>query len=157
MSTATRHVNGPRPLSTTLEKAAGPAFARHGAVIATLIRHWPQLLGPTLAPHTAPSRVVFPRGRQSEGTLTVACASAFQTEMAHMEPLILERVTACFGYPLIVRIRTAPATWSPPKPKTRCVLPPAQAEALDRRLAEVDDDALRVALRALGEAVMVGR
>jgi hypothetical protein len=71
--------------------------------------------------------------------------------------VLIERINAFFGYHAVARLAqkqgppSRPAEPPPPRPRP---LAAPERQVLDRSLADIEDHALRDALRRLGEAVI---
>jgi hypothetical protein len=146
--------------------------------MAPILAHWEAIVGPALARHCVPQKLVMPRAKDKTGsarggTLHVrAAAGAFATEISHRAPVLCERINTHVGFRAVDAIRVtqgplsrgaAAATQArrartgggaalPPPP------PPAQAvRALEEKLATVSDPELRAVLERLGRAVLTAR
>lgn len=153
-----RRQGGARAVGQTLGKLTAAAYGRRGFAEGDIIRHWPEIAGELLARHTLPDRIVFPRGRRNDGLLHLQVGtSAVATEVQHLEPLIIEKVNAYFGYGAVKGIhifqRPLPrqAKEQPDEPR---LLGPAEKAALEDELKSVTDPDLRKALEGLGEAIL---
>jgi len=146
-----------RAIAAEVPRIAAPVLGKRGFAEGQLVAQWPDIVGADLASRAAPDKLSFPRGDRRDGTLRLRVVSGAATEVQHRSPRILERINAFFGYRAVARLalvqgppmRPAPAGPPPPRP-----LAPPERQALDRRLAAIEDPALREALRALGEAVI---
>ena len=146
-----------RALAATLPRVAAPVLGKRGFAEAQLVAQWPAVIGEELARHMAPERISFARGERRDGTLRLRVAPGFALEAQHREPQILERINAFFGYRAVARL----ALTQGPLPRgpaaaarARGRLGETERQALDRRLAGIEDPGLRDALRRLGEAVI---
>lgn len=152
-----RRRGGLRALAGEVARIAAPALKERGFASAQLIAQWTSVMGADLAGKITPDRLSFPRGERRDGTLRVRVAPGLAPEVQHRSPLILERINAFFGYGAVSRLvlvqgpPVRPPRPAPPRPRP---LGPDEREALDRRLAGIEDPALRDALRRLGEAVI---
>jgi hypothetical protein len=84
-------------------------------------------------------------------------ASGWALEVQHREPQLVERINAFFGYRAIAKlalVQAPPAPSGPPAPPAPRPLAADEHQALDRRLEDIEDPALREALRRLGAAVI---
>lgn len=141
---------GPRALGASLPQAARTALRRGGLAQVQLVSDWAAIVGPELAKHSQPRRLSFPPQERRDGTLTIAVAGPLALELQHMEPLLLERVNAHFGYRAVERIRYVQEMARQAAPSRR----PRPAPAPDDRvLAGVEDADLRAALKRLAAAI----
>ena len=148
---------GMRAVGQALGKLTAAAYGRRGFAEGDVVRHWPQIAGELLAHHTLPDRIVYPKGRRTDGLLHLQVGnSAVATEVQHLEPLIVEKVNTYFGYGAVkgVHIFQRPL---PPRPEEQAdlarPLTPAERAALAGELKGVSDPDLRKALEGLGQAV----
>jgi hypothetical protein len=150
-----RH-GGMRARAATLPRVASPVLGKRGFSEAQLIAQWPAVIGEALARHMAPERISFARGGRRDGTLRLRVEPGFALEAQHREPQLLERINAFFGYRAVARLALVQGPLPrghAPRPMPRA-LGENERQALDRRLADIEDPGLRDALRRLGEAVM---
>jgi hypothetical protein len=148
-----------RPLSSFAARAARSAFARKGFGAAEILMRWPAIVGPTVAAHALPERLVFPPGQRTDGVLHVAVApGGFATELQHLEPLVLERINGFFGYRAVIRLRlhqrmlaVRPRERERPTPAP---LSPEAADRLEKALSGTRDARLRAALESLGREIL---
>jgi len=104
-----------------------------------------------------PAELKWPRGAGHEGaTLFLRCAEAQRLALAHEAPLIASAVNRYFGYFLVREVKLSAAPFmrsSGQKPQVQVTLPEV-AQHADQAVADVQDPALKDALKALGEAVL---
>ena len=135
-----------------------PAFGKRGLSSAAIVNQWPEIIGPELAAHSAPERIVYPKGERTGGTLFLRIDSgSFAVELQHLQPLLMERINGYIGYRAIAELKMIqgplpPRTASPPA-RVR-PLNASQEKALEKCLMSVDDPGLRASLEALGRSVM---
>jgi hypothetical protein len=154
-----------RPAGTSLGEAVGQALApvvkQHGFATAELVARWPVLVGERFARVTRPLRVVWPRqapeivvatGR-APATLVVACEGAHALDLQHAAPIILERVNALYGWRAIERLTIRQGPVRTAEGRVRRDAPPPPPESLARRVAAVEDAALRDALDRLAREI----
>ena len=159
-ATLPRRGGGLRAIAGAVARVTRPIFGKRGFADGAIVRDWPAVVGPHIAAHTSPDKVVFPAGRRLEGTLQMRVDSGgLALELQHLEPLLVERINAYFGYRAVGRVRLVqgplPAKPAPPPP-TLAALDATEEEDLARTLSGVKEEALRRALEGLGRAV-VGR
>ena len=148
---------GTRALAAAAAPITKPVFARRGFADGAVINDWPAIVGPHLAAHSTPEKIAHGRGERSEGTLHLKVDSgSLATELQHLEPQLIERVNAHFGYCAVARLKLihgpAPAPQPRPAKKARR-LGEGEEKDLKGRLAGIADADLRAALEALGRAV----
>jgi len=147
-----------RPLSQTVDKLTKSMLGRQGFTHGAIVTKWPDIVGDTIARHTAPEKIVFSRDGVSGGTLHLRCSSgALATQLMHQEPQILDRINTFFGYQAVVRIKLIQGPVpSHKETETKAPRPLSEAETRDlaKTIATVDDPELREALENLGKSVL---
>jgi hypothetical protein len=146
-----------RALAGEVARIAAPVLGKRGFGSAQLVTEWSAVVGAEWADKITPERLAFPPGERRDGTLRVRVASGCAPEIQHCAPQLLERINGFFGYGAVARLVLVQGpplrpVRPPPRPPRR--LDPGDRDALDRRLAGIDDPVLRDALRRLGEAVI---
>ncbi len=148
---------GLRAIAAEVPRIAAPVLGKRGFGEAQLIAQWPATIGEQLAGSTMPERLRFHRGERRQGTLHLRVSPAAALEVQHREPVLLERINAFFGYAAVARLALRqgpiPKAAAPSRRSLR-PLTDAQRDGLDRRLAGIEDPALKAALLRLGEAVL---
>jgi hypothetical protein len=152
---------GFRALAESVEALTRPLIGRRGFAGAAVLTRWPDIVGPRLADHVWPEKITYPRGRQTGGTLHVRLGTgALATELQHLEPVIVERINAVFGFRAVDRLRLVHAPVPPPRrsrPSPERPPPTAARETeLAAQVAAVASPALRRQLAALGRALAAG-
>ena len=147
------------PIGARVAALTREVFSKRGFSEAHILSHWPAIMGEMLAGFSAPDRLSFPRqmdktarGPRGGATLTIRVDGPVAVEIRHLEPQIIERINAHFGYRAIAELRIiqAPVEGAlPPMPEAR----PAR-RAFDRAstaplVAAVADDGLRAALEKM--------
>jgi len=147
-------------LGATVSKLTRQAFGQRGLVDGKIVHDWPLIIGDLLAAASLPEKISYTKGQRGRGTLQLRVAnSGLATEIQHLEPVILERVNAYFGYQAVARLKLVHGPLPEPKPETQSVLRPLterQARSLADELTTVDDPELKAALKGLGQSV-IGR
>jgi hypothetical protein len=146
---------GLRALGAEIPRIAGAALGKRGFGEAQLVTQWEAVIGEELAHKLSPERISFPRGERRNGTLRLRVASAFATEAQHLEPVLIERINAFFGYGAVARLAfvQGPSLNAPPAPPRLRKLSAAEQNEIESRVAGVADPELRDALKRLGSAV----
>lgn len=156
-----------RPLAATLPAVTRAALGKRGAALAALLAEWPAIMGPALASATSPIRLIRDRvvqgaaqaGEDEAAILELRVDSAAAVELQHMEPRVLERINAHFGYRAVRRLKIRQGPPLAAKSGQASAVPPirppglAEERALFRQLEGVGDESLRDALAGLGRAV----
>jgi hypothetical protein len=150
---------GLRALGAEIPRIAGAALGKRGFGEAQLVTQWEAVIGEELALKISPERISFPRGERRNGTLRLRVASAFATEAQHLEPVLIERINAFFGYGAVARLAfvQGPPLNAAPKPVPLRTLSAEEQREIESRVAGVADPELRAALLRLGRAVAGSR
>jgi len=143
-------------LAALLHNITRPLGRRRGFTDATLISHWPTVVGIRLAAESMPERLV--RRRDGSGaTLHIRVDGPMALELQHLEPQVIERLNVFYGYNAVERIALRQAPVTRPSAGEKLVRPsPTAADAryLDDSLARVADPELKRALSRLGRNVL---
>lgn len=149
---------GPRPLARSVAKLTTPAIRRRGIAEAGVIVDWPKIVGERLAAASYPEQLSKPR-QGGEAVLRLRVAGSWAVELQHLEPVIVERINAYFGYRAVDRLRIVQGPLPPeagPREPRRRPLASAEADAVAATVAGIEDDELRTALARLGRAIAAG-
>lgn len=144
-----------QPLSTLIGRITAKSFEARGLAAAGIAAEWPAIVGEAVAESSWPERL----GR--DGTLRVCVTGPVAVELQHLEPQILERIAAYYGYRAVTRIayvNRAP----PPQPPGRerrasRKFDSESAQRVESATRSTRDRGLRTALAALGRAVLARR
>ncbi len=151
---------GPRALAGSLSAVTKTVFARRGFADGAILKDWALIAGEHLAAHSQPEKIAYPRSAGNGGTLHLRIDNgSMAAELQHLEPLLIERINGYFGYKAVERLKITqgPLPESAEKPDwTPRPLDTEEETGLAESLMDVEDDDLRHALKALGEAV-IGR
>lgn len=145
---------GPRAIAEMVERLTRRPLGRRGFAEASLVAQWPTIVGSALGNASLPLKIAFPPGERAGGTLHVRVGSgALAMQLAHQEPLVLERINRHFGYAAVTRLAIRQGEVARRQPR-RTVPPPqvdsAAEAALQARLSGIDDPQLKAALEGLG-------
>lgn len=158
-----KRYGGVQSLSALVPRIAKKAVGKRGFTDARILNEWPTIVGADLARHAHPDRLTFPRGRRDGGTLHIRALGPMATELQHLEPVLVERINAHFGYRAVsgIKLLQAPPTRTPAAKKTdavrRAPRPPvdqARLGEMKQGLERVEDPELREILERLGEEVL---
>lgn len=154
----------PAPIGAQVLGVARTAFARRGFAEAHILAHWPEIVGSGLAGFSSPEKLVFPRvsgegakARRQGATLVLRVDGPVAVEIRHLEPQIVERINAYYGYGAVQRLKLVQGPLPPkPRPPTRQIraLKPEERQALAQDLESIEEPALKKALEKLGERVI---
>ena len=148
----------PKSLGQLVGKTIADALARQGFASTGVVTHWPEIVGPEIADHAEPMRMIWPRRVHEDdpepATLVLRVEGPVALEIQHLSGVIIERVNRFFGWRAVGRIQIRQA---PLARRGRKAPPPAPDPAIVARLAagmaDIADDELRGALARLGAAV----
>ena len=149
-------------LAVHIAPVIAPALAARGLSVASLISHWPEIVGADIArfcrferlnwpPHGAKTDPEAPR---PPATLILRIDGAFAIEAQHLSRLIVERINAHLGWRCVGKaaFRQGPL---PEAPAPRRVMAPSrEALAQARAACPVEDEGLREAMAQLGARVI---
>ena len=152
---------GPRAVGEMTERLTRRPLGKRGFAAGTLIAEWPAIVGAILAANTLPLKIGYPPGERAGGRLHIRVGSgAMATQLAHLEPLLLQRINGHFGYGAVAHLSITQGP-VPRRPQRKIPIEPrldAQAEAaLGERLAAVEDPELKAALASLGRHLAARR
>ena len=141
-----------QPLSTLIGKITAASFEARGLAAAGIAAEWPAIVGEATAACSWPERL----GR--DGTLRVCVAGPVAVELQHLEPQILERIAAYYGYRAVTRIAYVNRAAPPPRPvhehRTPRRIDSESAARVENTVDSTRDGRLKSALAALGRAII---
>lgn len=152
---------GTRPLAALVPGIARKAVGKRGFTDARILNEWSTIVGTDLARHCSPDRLTFPRGRREGATLHIRALGPMATELQHLEPVLVQRINAHFGYGAVAGIRLLQAPGGrggdtrhkPPAPPPAAP-DPDQLARMKQTLTQVEDPDLRAILERLGDGVL---
>ena len=148
-----------RPLAALVPKLTRQALGKRGLAHASVITEWERIIGPDLARHSQPEKLVFQRGQRDRGTLHIRVLGSLATELQHLEPLVIERVNTHFGYRAVERIRLIQAPLRrndrrQEKPKPLPAADKAELAEMRQNLEKVENPEMRAVLERIGESIL---
>ena len=141
-----------KTIGTSIDKITKPIFGERGFGQSSVITDWPQIVGATLAQHTVPEKISFPRDERRNATLQLKIdSSALALELQHFSAQLVEKVNTYFGYKAVgkIQIVQGPVPEKPTSELTPLEAPKDTNELLDERLVLISDPELKAALSAL--------
>jgi hypothetical protein len=147
-----------KPLSQLVGKTIADLLAKQGFASTGIITHWPDIVGPEIADHAEPMRMIWPRRVHEDdpdpATLVLRVEGPVALEIQHMSGIIIDKVNRFFGWRAVgrIQIRQAPLMRRNLKKKPRGP-DPAVVARLAAGMTDVVDEGLRDALARLGAAV----
>jgi hypothetical protein len=95
----------PSSLGKVLQSIASSFTSKQGFVWAAILQDWPQVVGDVYKDMVLPTKLQFPKGKNTEGTLSVLVENSGAALLVqHLQPLILERVNRYFGYKALTKM-----------------------------------------------------
>ena len=142
----------------------GPALAARGLGEASLVTHWPEIVGADIARYARPIQLQWPtRGAKTNldekmkaATLVVRIDGAFAIEAQHAALTIVARVNAHLGWRCVEKLAFRQGPLAPlTKPIARQEPPSPAALAKARDIGRgIEDDELRESLARLGARII---
>jgi len=153
-SLAPRPRRGTRAVSELMPAIGGPAFRRFGFMQGQVVARWAEIVGDNYARHSLPEALSFPTGKRSGGTLKVCVTGSFAPMLKHVEPQVIERVNAFFGYAAVARLALRHGDL-PASARRKAAAAPAQPLSAETAstLRDVADPELRASLESLARAL----
>jgi hypothetical protein len=148
-------------LGSSVERVTRQVLGKRALAEASLIAEWPSIVGREFAQTCQPRRLVFPdRKARREATLVLRVKPGEATRLAHLEPVLVDRVNGFFGYQAVKRLKLEQGhlvdRTPPPRPRPRPTLNETESQAARARIAGIEDDRLRDALSRLSERLAGG-
>ncbi len=129
---------------------------KFGAGVQELKMRWPQIAGPRLAAVSTPARL---SGTPNAQTLLIHTKGSAAMLVEAGSAQLLERINLIVGGGRVTKIRTRQGpirskTQHRPAPPATTQCTPEQLAKLDQQLADIEDPALKEALRNLGLGIL---
>lgn len=145
-------------VADALSGALDPVLKKRGFASRDILAHW-QAMAPAPYDRVAiPDKLVWPRGeKRAEGAvLVLRCAPGHALALSHEGPRIAAAINRYFGFVLVDAVRLSAEPFTPGSgEKAEKISQPNQSivAKVGAQVANVEDDDLREALRALGHAL----
>jgi hypothetical protein len=160
---ATRRVRrGPPRIGQFVPKIAKEANKRFGFSEPHILNYWSDIVGERLARLASPEKLSRPNGREANspgGILTIRVSGPLGLDIQHMEPQILERINAYYGFQAVSRlhiVRGPQSTERLPRSqrrRTQEAIPEIAIENEEANLDGIEHEGLRHALAKLGASI----
>ena len=148
-----------KSISDIAGKIDNQAFRRFGFAKRDILIHWSNIVGPVLARSSMPERLIMPKNENHNkaGILHIRIEGSFAPEMQHLEPLVIDRINAHYGFKAVEKLifhhgfvenKIEQKKYQPP------ILNDSQKKELDTLLAGIKDDHLRESLYKVGFELM---
>jgi len=147
-----RKSRGARSVAELIPAAGDKAFRRFGFMQNAVVARWAEIVGEHYARYSTPEAIVFPVGKKAGGTLKVVVTGSFAPMLKHVEPQVVERVNAFFGYAAVARLALRHGDLPTVQRRARPVEQPLAAET-ESTLRAVADPDLRATLASLARAL----
>ena len=92
-------------LSDIVKGVAKPSLDKFGWEEGRLFSGWSEAVGREISSKCQPKSLKFPRGKKNGATLTVEVEDSFAVEIAHMENILIDKISVLFGYKLVDKIK----------------------------------------------------
>ncbi|WP_051431786.1 DUF721 domain-containing protein [Rhodovibrio salinarum] len=143
-------------LGANVERVTRSVLGKRALAEASLIAEWPSVVGAEFARTCQPRRLVFPdRKARREATLVLRVKPGEATRLAHLEPILVDRVNGFFGYQAVKRLKLEQGhlvdRTPPTRPRAQPTLSESESQAARARISGIEDDRLRAALTRLSE------
>jgi Uncharacterized protein conserved in bacteria len=153
-----------KPLAELIDNCLGPALSAQGFATSDVLMAWADIVGRKLAAFTQPIKLEWPRrrswddmdSRPAPASLVVRVESAFALELQHQAPVVIEKINAYYGWQCVGKLvlKQGPVRKPEKKPPQSQPLSDQEKDRISDAVLPIDDDALRDALRGLGENVL---
>lgn len=144
-------------LGKSISRLTKTTYGKRGFADGEILRHWSNIVGDLLAKASLPEKIIYPNNKNGDGTLHLRVGNpGLALDIQHMEPTILERINAHFGYRAVGRLKIIQAPLPARdekidfKPKA---LSPQEEKTLAQSLTTIQDPDLKQALENLGHSV----
>jgi hypothetical protein len=143
-------------LGSSVERVTRQVLGKRALAEASLIAEWPSIVGQEFARACQPRRLVFPdRKARREATLVLRVKPGEATRLAHLEPVLVDRVNGFFGYQAVKRLKLEQGQLvertPPPRPCPQPSLDDSESRAARQRIDRIEDNRLRDALSRLSD------
>ena len=147
-----------KTIGTNVTKLVKPLISKRGFGNSEIINNWVNIVGDKLAQNITPQKISYNRNSNVDGVLLLRVnSSSVALEIQYIEKQIVNKINTYFGFSAIGRIKIIQGPIPTPEKKIvdkiKTVANTDKIE-LERKLNSVKDPDLRVALAALGTAII---
>ena len=150
----------PRSIASAVDKVARQTIGKNWDHYATLLRHWPEIVGPEYARVTTPVKIAFPyqpnEPHRKGGTITIRLPKGLAMEFAFKAEIMRQRINIYFGYDAIAKIAVEPVHMTAPVRVVERKLTPDEQAVIQETTGDIEDSELRATLESFGNALMQG-
>ncbi|WP_417310200.1 DUF721 domain-containing protein [Devosia sp.] len=153
-----KRLNRAVPLNEALGKALDPALKRRGFATRDLLMHWASMAPTPYDKVARPDKLVWPRGEKgAEGAvLFLSCHPGHALALSHEGERVAAAINRYFGYLLVHQVRMSATPFDVEVKAAEAPDAPLSADRqaeINSVVEQVEDPAMRAALRDLGAAI----
>ena len=156
---------GAKPVADLVSKLLNPVIERRAGMTIDLLATWEEIVGEKHATHSRPEKLLWPRQASDDdpfepATLLIACESTHALFLQHDTTAIINRVNSYFGFAAVGKVKLVQkpiAQREKRRKSARKTINAADNRHLEEMLQEIEDLALKQALRKLGNGVFSSR
>ncbi len=152
-----KRLNRTVAVSEALGGVLDSALKKRGFATRDILNNWAAMAPRPYDEVALPAELKWPRGAGHEGaTLFLRCSEGQKLALTHEASLIASAVNRYFGYFLVreVKLSAEPFIRSSARKVQKTQTPPEVAVHADKAVAEVENPALKQALKHLGEQIL---
>lgn len=152
-----KRLNRTVAVSEALGGVLDSALKKRGFATRDILNNWAAMAPKPYDEVALPAELKWPRGAGHEGaTLYLRCSEGQKLALTHEASLIASAVNRYFGYFLVreVKLSAEPFIRSSGRKVQKVQTPPEVAVHADKAVAEVENPALKQALKHLGEQIL---
>ena len=147
-----------KTIGTNVTKIVKPLISKRGFGNSEIINNWVNIVGDKLAQNIMPQKISYNSTSNLDGVLLLRVnSSSVALEIQYVEKQIINKINTYFGFRAIGRIKIIQGPIPSPErkltSKIRSIAKTDKIE-LERKLNSIKDPDLRVALAALGTAII---
>ena len=147
-----------KTIGTNVTKIVKPLISKRGFGNSEIINNWVNIVGDKLAHNIIPQKISYNSNSNLDGVLLLRVnSSSVALEIQYVEKQIINKINTYFGFRAIGRIKIIQGPIPSPErkltSKIRSIAKTDKIE-LERKLNSIKDPDLRVALAALGTAII---
>ena len=147
-----------KTIGTNVTKIVKPLISKRGFGNSEIINNWVNIVGNKLAQNIMPQKISYNCNSNLDGVLLLRVnSSSVALEIQYVEKQIINKINTYFGFRAIGRIKIIQGPIPSPErkltSKIRSIAKTDKIE-LERKLNSIKDPDLRVALAALGTAII---
>jgi len=148
-----------RCLSDITKAFTDPLLNKQGFLSGSLLKDWAVIVGNNYAKTVLPEKVIFPKEKNTDGTLYVTVeSSGVACLFEHAKGDIIHRINSYYGYAAIssIRIKTS-HHYQLSQVKKQRALSSEEKETVNGHLIHVEDEELKDILSRLGIAITLDK